>query len=87
MHTFEKNLFTTLFFQKVVTHNQNLNTNNFLCNSFFDNQNIEHNIGKSNKIELYSMLIDIFKAMTNHMKNHYSLEDVMEARVIGRYKS
>ena len=51
-------------------------TDNFLFNTIFKNKNI----GKTNKIDPYSLLIDIFKAMTNHMEDNYCLEDIMEVR-------
>ena len=66
--------------QEVVTYDQKLFTNLFLFNTFFENENIKENIGKTNKIDPYSLLIDTFKGMTNHMKDHCCLEDIMEVR-------
>ena len=43
-------------------------------------KNIEYDIGKTNKIDPFSLFIDIFKHMTNLMDSHCSLEDIMEAR-------
>ena len=37
-------------------------------------------IRKTNKIDPYSLLIDIFKEMTDHMDDHCCLEDIMEVR-------
>ena len=55
-------------------------TDNFLFHTFFENQNIEENIGKTNRIDPYSLLVDTFKEMTNHMEDHCCLEDIMEVR-------
>ena len=52
VHAFEKNPWTRSFTQEVVTYDQNLCINNSLFNSFFDNQNIEHDIGKTDKLSL-----------------------------------
>ena len=78
MHTFEKHPFTSSLSQEVVTYDQDLFTDNFLFNSFFENENIEDNIDKTNKVDPYSLLIDTFKEMTNHMEDHCCLEDIME---------
>ena len=65
---------------EVVTYNQNLFTDNFLFNTFFENKNIGEKIDQTNKIDPYSLLINTFKEMTNHMEDHCCLEDVMELR-------
>ena len=41
-----------------------------LFNIFFENENIEENIGKTNKIDPYSLLIDTFKEMTKYIEDH-----------------
>ena len=66
--------------QEVVTCDQNLFTDNFLFHTFFENKNIEDYIGKTNKIDPHSLLIDTFKEVTNHMEDHCCLEDIMEVR-------
>ena len=73
--------------QEVVTSDENLFTNNFLFHIFFENENIEENIGKTNKIDPYSMLIDTFKEMTNPMEVHCCLEDIMKVREFSPRKS
>ena len=70
LHAFEKHPFTSSFSQEVVTYDQNLFTDNFLFNTFFKNENIEDKIGKTNEIDPYSLLIDTFKEMINHMEDH-----------------
>ena len=80
LHAFEKHLFLSSYSQEVVTYDQNLFTGYFLFNLFFKNENIEDNIGKINKIDSYSLLIDTFQEMTNHIENHCCLEDIMEVR-------
>ena len=54
----------------------------FFLNSFSDNENIEYDIGRTNNIEPYSLLIDIFKEKTNHIKDYCYFEDIMEVREI-----
>ena len=66
--------------QEVVTYDQNLFTDDFLFHTFFENENIEENIGKTNKIDPYSLLVDTFKEMTNYMEDHSCLEDIMKLR-------
>ena len=51
-----------------------------MFNSFFENENLEDYIGKTNKIDPYSLLIDTFKEMTNHMEDHCCLENIMKVR-------
>ena len=51
-----------------------------MFNKFYDNENIEENLGTTNKIDPYSMLNDSFKEMTNHMEDHYCLEDIIEVK-------
>ena len=80
LHAFKKSPFTSSLSQEVVTYDQNLFTDNFLFNSFFENENIEDNIGKTNNIDPYSLLIDTFKEMTYHVEDHCCLEDIMEVR-------
>ena len=65
--------------QEVVTFDQSLFTDNFLFHMIFKNENIEDDIGKTNKIDPYSMLIDTFKEITIHMEDYCCLEDIMEA--------
>ena len=80
LHAFEKHPFFNSLSQEVVAYDHNLFTVNFLFHTFFENENIEQNIVKSNKIDHYSLLIDTFKEMTNHMEDHCDLEDIMEVR-------
>ena len=49
---FEMLLLTSSFLQEVVTYDQNLFTDNFSFNTFFENENIEENIGKTKKLIL-----------------------------------
>ena len=70
LHAFEKHPFASSFLQEVVTYDQNLFTDNFLFNTCFKNKNIEENIGKTNKIDPYLLVIDTFKEMINHMEDH-----------------
>ena len=51
-----------------------------MFNSFFDNENIEENVGKINFIDLNSLLVDTFKEMTNHMEDLFCLEHILEVR-------
>ena len=41
LHAFEKHPFASSFLQEVITYDQNLFTDNFLFNSFFENESIE----------------------------------------------
>ena len=45
------------------------------------NENTEDNIGKTNKFDHYSLLIDTYKEITNHIED-CCLEDIMEVREI-----
>ena len=76
----KKHPFTSSFSQEVVTYDLNLCIDIFLFNSFSENENIDDNISKTNKIDPNSLFIYIFKEMTNLMKDQYCLEDIKEVR-------
>ena len=42
---------------------------------------INENVGLTNEIKPYSMLIDVVKEMTNHSESHYTEDDINEIRV------
>ena len=41
---------------------------------------INENVGLTNEIKPYSMLIDVFKEMTNHLEGHCTVDDINEIR-------
>ena len=41
---------------------------------------INENVGFTNEVKPYSMLIDVFKEMTNHLEGHCTVIDINEIR-------
>ena len=87
LHMFEMYPFTSFFLQEDVSYDKNLFTDNFLFDSFFENENMEENICQTNKFVPYLSLIDTFKEISNHLKFHCCLEDIMEVRDFSPGKS
>ena len=53
-----------------MTDDQNLCNDDSLFNIFWNNHYIEHDIGKTNKIETHSLLIDVLKEMSSYLEDH-----------------
>ena len=69
-HQFKNNPFTSSFAQKISTYVENSNNNESIFNNYFASDEINENVGSTNKITPYSMLIDILKEMTNNLEGH-----------------
>ena len=69
------------FTQEVSTYAENSNINDSIFDDYFATDDINKNVGfLTNKITPYSMLIDIFKEMTNHLEGHYTMDDINKIR-------
>ena len=77
---FESNPFASSFAQEISTYEENCNDNDNLFENYFamvDNVEI---VGLTNEIKPYSMLIDVFKELTNHLEGHSTHEHINELR-------
>ena len=66
LQQFESNPFASSFTQEVSTYAENCNNNDTIFDNYFAMNDINENVGLINEIKPYSMLIDVFKEMTNH---------------------
>ena len=64
----------------MVKFDENILSDSLSFDPFLENEKVEESIGKTNKINPYSLLVDAFKEMTNHMEGHCSLEDITRVR-------
>ena len=62
------------------TFAENYNHNDTIFDEYFVMDDINENIGLSNKIKSYSMLIDIFKEMTNCLEVHCTVDGINKTR-------
>ena len=54
--------------------------NDTIFDDYFALDDINENVGLINEIKTYSMLIDVFKEMTNHLEGHCTVDDINEIR-------
>ena len=73
LDAFKTHPFTNTLSQEVVKFDENVLSDCLSFDSFFENEKVEDSIGKTNKINPYSLLVDAFKEMINHMEGHCSL--------------
>ena len=69
------------------TYAQNSNNNDTIFEDYFAMDDINENVGLTNKIKPQLMLIEIFKEMTNHLEGHYIVDDINEVRAYLNYKN
>ena len=48
--------------------------------------NIYENVGLTNEITPYSMLIDVLKEMGNHLEGHCTMDDINDVRAFLNHK-
>ena len=60
---------------------ENCNKNDTIFDDYFAMDDINGNIGLTNEIKPYSMLIDVFQETRNHLEDHYTVDDINEIRV------
>ena len=66
--------------QEVSTYAENCYNNDTILDNYFAMDDINENVGLTNKIKPNSILIDIFKDMTNHLEYHCTVDDINEIR-------
>ena len=77
---FKSNLFASSFTQEVSTFAENCNNNYTIFENYFAMDGINVNVNLTNEIKLYSMLIEIFNEMTNHLEGYCTVNDTNEIR-------
>ena len=80
LQQFESNPFASSFTQKVLTNAENCYNNDTIFDDYFAMDDINENIRSTNEIKPYSMLIDVFKKMTNHVEVHCTMDNLNEIR-------
>ena len=77
---FENNPFSTNFSQDIQKYDEieNFSQDDFFEDLFQDND--KSNIGLTNKLSPYSMLIDAFKEMTSHLEGNWTNELISKIR-------
>ena len=81
MDLFENNPFSTNFSQDIQKYDE---IETFCEEEFFENlfqDDDKNNIGLTNKLSPYSMLIDAFKEMTSHLEGNWTNEVISEIRL------
>ena len=81
MDLFENNPFSTNFSQDIQKYDE---IESFCQEEFFENlfqDDDKNNIGLTNKLSPYSMLIDAFKEMTSHLEGNLTNEVISEIRL------
>ena len=58
------------------TYTENYNNNDTIFQEYFAMDDINENVGLTNKIKPYAMPIDIFKEMTNRLEGHCTVDDI-----------
>ena len=76
----KSNPFASSFTQEVSTYAENCNNNDSISNDYFATNDISESVGLTNETNPYSMLIDVFKEMTNHLEGHCTMDDKDEIR-------
>ena len=77
---FESDPFASSFSQEVSTYAENCNNNDTIFEHYCAMDDINENADLINEIKLYSMLIDVFMEMTNHLEGHCTVDDINEMR-------
>ena len=80
LQKFQSNPFASSFTQEVSTYVENYNKNDTIFDVYFAMGDINKNVGLTNKIKPYSIIIDIFKEMTHHLEGHCTVDDINEIR-------
>ena len=80
LQEFESNPFASSFTQEVSKYAENCNNNDIFSDKYFAMDDINENVGSTNDIKPYSLLIDIFKEMTNHLEGYCTMNDINEIR-------
>ena len=80
LQKFESNPFAFSFTQEVSTYAKNCNNNDTIFDEYFSMDDINENVGLTSEIKPYSMLIDVFKEMTNHLEGHCAVDAIYEIR-------
>ena len=62
------------------TYAENCNNNNTIFYEYFAMDDINESVSLTNEIKPYSILIDVFKEMTNHWAGHCAVDDINEIR-------
>ena len=65
------------------TYTENYSNNDTIFDDYFAMDDINENVGVTNKIKPYSMLIDIFKVMTNDLEGHCIMDNINEKNISG----
>ena len=58
------------------TYAENCNNNDTIFDDYFAMDDINEYVGLTNEIKPYSMLIDVFKKMTNHLEDYCTVDDI-----------
>ena len=80
LQQFESNPFASSFTQEVSTYAENRNNNNTIFDEYFAMDDINKNVGLMNEIKPHSMLIEVFREMTNYLEGHCIVDDRNEIR-------
>ena len=80
LQQFESNTFASSFTQEVSTYAKNCFDKNIIFYSFFVMNEINENVGLTNEIIPNSMIIDIFKEMTNCLEVHCTVDGINKTR-------
>ena len=62
------------------TYAENCKNNDTIFYEYFAMDDINENVCVTNEIKPYSMLIDVFKEMTNRLEGHCTVNDINEIR-------
>ena len=62
------------------TYVENCNNADTIFDEYFAMDDINGNVGLTNEIKPYSMLIDVFKEMTIHLEDHCTVDNINEIR-------
>ena len=80
LQQFESNPFASSFPQELSIYAENCYNNDTIFDDFFAMDDINEKDGLTNKVKSYSMVIGIFKEMTNHFEGHCTVDDINEIR-------
>ena len=74
LQQFESNPFASSFTQEVSRYAENCNNNDTIFDNYFAMDDINESGGLTNNINPYSMLIDVFKEITNHLEGYCTVK-------------
>ena len=66
LQQFESYPFASSFTQEILTYVENCNNNDLIFDEYVSMDDINENVGLTNKVTQYSVLTDVFREMTNH---------------------